>query len=536
MAIAGVGPRQYPLSKPLTQKEKEEESSNAKKTTADANSSDGNLKQSKGLQYTDGQAAPVPKKKSLATTKVISRTVIDPNAEPTNQPQVNINRPLTRQQQAQRLPQQIQQPPAETQTPVHTQPQQFQPAPARVQVQPQQFQQPQPASQSRIGAEPQATPSGFNVRSTKINIAQILKDFKNTAFAIGTPEDLVSEVDDYIDIIKKQISKDEPPVKVIQSNLKNAALILDKYISDTLNKDSKVVQNWVDAVFLQDVNYKYNEEEVNQDFLVNFPEQQKQPEEPKEQAPVEPEVVVDNDKELKEKFIKAKKQASLEQFKEVLTMSATADDKEIMPKATFEIGKIYDKQDNLPEALDYYQQTVTNSNDKNLKCQAHFSMAKIYDDVNKFEPAIDHYFVAIGYAGETENLEAQSTFLTKLANMFTDKYDDCAFDYYEAANEIATNTNPKTRGYVSSNTATAYNRFNKPKDAMKYYSDAIQNYSELNSLDKIALNYKRAGQLMADYNKKDKAKVLLQKAMGFAMQTNNRDMMKEINKELSSNM
>ena len=71
----------------------------------------------------------------------------------------------------------------------------------------------------------------------------------------------MEEVDGYKKKKKKQVTKESPNIKLIQANLKNAGVLLDKYISDTLNKDSKVVQNWVDAVFLQDVNYKYDEED-----------------------------------------------------------------------------------------------------------------------------------------------------------------------------------------------------------------------------------------------------------------------------------
>ena len=58
-------------------------------------------------------------------------------------------------------------------------------------------------------------------RSTKINIAQILKDFKNTAIAIATPDDLMEEVDGYIGLIKKQVTKESPNIKLIQANLNN---------------------------------------------------------------------------------------------------------------------------------------------------------------------------------------------------------------------------------------------------------------------------------------------------------------------------
>lgn len=116
------------------------------------------------------------------------------------------------------------------------------------------------------------TPQALSGRSSSINIAQILKDFKNTAVAIGTPDELNEEVDSYLQLIQKQVSKENPNIKRIKTDLKNASSILDEYISKTLNKDSKVVENWVDALFLQDIDFKYNEDDINPQFLVKFPE------------------------------------------------------------------------------------------------------------------------------------------------------------------------------------------------------------------------------------------------------------------------
>ena len=51
------------------------------------------------------------------------------------------------------------------------------------------------------------TPQALSGRSSSINIAQILKDFKNPAVAIGTPDELNEEVDSYLQLIQKQVSK-----------------------------------------------------------------------------------------------------------------------------------------------------------------------------------------------------------------------------------------------------------------------------------------------------------------------------------------
>ena len=106
-----------------------------------------------------------------------------------------------------------------------------------------------------------------------LGIAQILKDFRNTIKAISTPADIEEEVNRYLQIVEQQVREPKPQVNLIQSNLKIAASLLDRYISDTLNKDSKVVQNWLDALFLQRINYNYNADEINPSFLVRFPEE-----------------------------------------------------------------------------------------------------------------------------------------------------------------------------------------------------------------------------------------------------------------------
>ena len=163
-------------------------------------------------------------------------------------------------------------------------------------------------------------------RSTVINIAQILKDFRNTAAAIGTPDDLKEEVNGYLSLIEAQVQKDNPNTKLVKSNLKNASSILDTYISQTLNKDSKVVENWVDALFLQQIDFKYNENEINPQFLVKFPEGSTQQEEKADNKtavqetvtePVQKEIetnakvvsLIPQDKELKSLFIQSKKLA-----------------------------------------------------------------------------------------------------------------------------------------------------------------------------------------------------------------------------------
>ncbi|MFI3301467.1 MAG: hypothetical protein R3Y28_08645 [Candidatus Gastranaerophilales bacterium] len=414
-----------------------------------------------------------------------------------------------------------------------------------------------PMSQTASSAVNSATSSTVQKRSSEINIAQILKDFNNTAIAIGTPDALKEEVGGYVALIEAQVNKDEPNVSIIKSNLKNASSLLDGYISQTLNKESKVVENWVDALFLQKVDFKYNEEDVNKQFLVKFPEGTIQQEEKAEAKltvddtivePIEQEIQSDNkitslipqDKELKSLFIQSKKLAyanepkrAIATFEQALIRAEEVEDIETQSKIFYEVGRIYDDNNHLPQALKSYNESLQNTSDNNLKTKAHYSMAQIYDEANQITPALDHYFSSISYAGEAENLTAQSASLTKMGNIYTDMYDQQAMDYYSIAEDLSAQTdNSKVKGFVAESQGNAYEVFGEPQEALRAYSGAVKNYVEAESPLKVAQNYSKASDLMKEYGNDAKAKGLLEKALGFARQTDDVNFMNEINEKL----
>ena len=421
-------------------------------------------------------------------------------------------------------------------------------------------------------------------RSNKVNIAQIIKDFRNTIKAIATPADIEEQVNHYLQIVEQQVREPHPQVNLIQSNLKIAASMLDKYISETLNKDSKVVQNWLDALFLQRINYSYDEAEVNPNFLVKFPENREEkkpaPQQQTEQAPapepepvvqeaheeiieIEPEelnleeefiqakqtiskkpniTIIPQDTKLKSLFVEAKKQAfsnnpqrAMQMFKEAFARASELNDNETQSRICLEIGKIYDDNDHFVQALNSYNKSLQYTTDVNVKSRAHFSMAQIYDDVNEVGPALNHYMTSISYAGKSDDLIGQSDSLTRMANIFTDKYDENAFDYYDVARKLIEQTTDNSmKGYVLSNTADACVQFKKKDKALKYYAEAVKNYELSNSPEEIAQNYKAAAELMISFNSPNKAKSLLKKALVNAVKTKNEDLIAEVNALIAS--
>ncbi len=445
----------------------------------------------------------------------------------------------------------------------------------------------QPVNQSAPQAAPQQP-----LRSNRINIAQILKDFRNTIKAIATPREIEDQVNKYLETVNEQVHAARPQVNLIQSNLKIAASLLDRYISETLNKDSKVVQNWLDALFLQKIDYSYNENDINPSFLVKFPDENNA--KPQESQPAEPEIqpeqnvqeqpvqeselefptveegieiqpeeltleeefvqaqktisqkpnitIVPQDTRLKSLFVEAKKHAfnndprkAMAMFKEAFSRASEINDNETQSRICLEIGKIYDDNDHYVQALNSYNQSLQYTTDVNVKSRAHFSMAQIYDDVNQTEPAMNHYMTSISYAGKSDDLIGQSDSLTRMANILTDKYDETAFEYYDTARKLIEQTaDISMKGYVLSNTADACVQFRKNDKALKYYAEAVKNYEKTDSKEEIAQNYKSAAELMISFNSPNKARSLLKKALVNAVKTSNEDLISEINMLLSS--
>lgn len=511
-----VGPQLTPKNNQII-KRNEDEEAKKKANEAEGEAKQGsNLAQSRGLKYVeDLQNGKHPQNPNVGGNNYaynnqvqnaqMARPMVRPMQRPmNNQMGVGMNRPMGSGQMAR--------PMGGVQQPVQSQ-----------------------------ATAPIAGASQTKMISPKINIAQVIGDFKNTARAIGTPEDIYEEVDTYLGLVEKTTKKDTPNVKAVQSNLRNAAGLLDKYISDTLNKDSKVVENWVEAIFLQQVDYKYNTEDVNEAFLVKMPEDKKA-EEPSQTQPTqnaEPQKP-QMDNELKQLFkdgkfaSKAKDSVTaLNTFERAINRAIEIGDKESQAKITFEVAQVYDHDDDLPRALANYNKAIETTTDNNVKVKAHYSMAQIYDDVKQFKPAIEHYMAAISFAGETDNFKAQTQSLTKIGNMYTDKYDKEAFNVYEDAKTVADESkDASVKGYVSSSIANAYNKFNKPEKAMRYYSDAVKNYKQAGSDEKVAINYKKAGELMQDYQRMDKGKNLIQKAILYAKKANNDNLVKELEKDL----
>ena len=122
-----------------------------------------------------------------------------------------------------------------------------------------------------------------------------------------------------------------------------------------------------------------------------------------------------------------------------------------------------------------------------------------------------------------------------MGNILTDMYEDDSLNYYSIADDLASQTeNSKLKGFVSSSLGDAYEKFGFSQEALKSYSKAVKHYTDSNSSQKTAQYYTKAADIMVEHSNVSKAKGLLTKAQNFARQTDDINLMNEINEKLSS--
>ena len=383
----------------------------------------------------------------------------------------------------------------------------------------------------------------------QIGIEQVLKDFRNTTSAIGAPDNIKEEVEQYLKIIENQAQKVAPNAQAIKSNLKYASQLLDEYITNTLKKPSKVVENWVDALFLQQINYKaqqpiIEEQQIVEEKLAQVDETIEVAQETQEEVvaqTTENGVYVPKDAMLKRLFIQAKKYGAIDQKEKSLYAFQTAMDyaQEIGDEQTcamihYEEGRIYDDFNDLNSALSNYNQAIKQSNDNNLKAKASLYMGKIYDDYIKFEPAVDHYCAAVAYAGEADNLSLQTKVLSNLAQLHSERYDkDNTILFMDMSDTIAEETNnDKVIGFISYRNADCCERLNEPAKALNYYAKSAKALSNTGEKETLAKDYLAAAEIMLKYGNKAKAKSLLSKAFVAVQGCNNDKLKQEITDSL----
>jgi len=385
-----------------------------------------------------------------------------------------------------------------------------------------------------------------------INVSQILTDFKNTTSAVGAPKEVADEVNTYLGLIELQVQKDNPNKKIIQTNLKNASQVLDDYITSALKTKSNVVENWIDALFLQKIDYKADPNAINPDFKINFEESEtaksKKAEELKAETPAvtvsnEKANYIPSDEKMKKLFINAKKTAASQEdtktalvaLKRALNYAEEIDDKQMQSMIYYETADFYNKKGHLPQALKGYKIAADMTEDENIVAQSYMKSGKIYDDAGMIEPASQHWFSAISYAGEKDNVPIQIKALTNLANVAGETYNkSTAYQYVDVATQLADQTeDDKIKGYTYKKVSQISEYLNDNSKALQSLKVSTKSYVNINDSKNTINNYISAADIMNKIGNKSKARVLLNKAYLKAIDTDNISVLGDISQRIA---
>jgi len=381
----------------------------------------------------------------------------------------------------------------------------------------------------------------INYSNGKVNINQIVVDFKSTLKAIGTSKEVNEEVETYLKLVELQSVKENPSPKIIKSNLINAAGILDAYIAETLNKPSDVVKNWIDALLLQKVEYKSDKTAEN-NLLSEISPQHGRSEKSGQltntdtvQKRTDSSALQKNDfisknnrpedVKLQELYKKAEKIAdsgdfdkALSVYEKLIPFSQKIKNTGIETKLYMDKAYIHDESGDYINALDSYNKAAIvafNAGNQGIQAQAHYNMASIYDDFGKLDAALAHYYESLSLDGQVENLKGQSITLNDVGSVFASQYDyKQALNHFKVGFSLTKETgDDKGKACILSNTAGVFRDLGHDDKAVKYYRDSIKLDTKIGNVEGYAKSFEQAADIMIRNNYFEKAENLYKKSL-----------------------
>ena len=381
-----------------------------------------------------------------------------------------------------------------------------------------------------------------NIQNRKkvINIHQIVSDFRKTQIAINAPNEVVNEVNKFLAKVDYESNSENPQKNVIQSNLKEASKLLDEYISKTLNKDSHVVEGWLNALFLQDIDYKNNPNDINETFKLKFPKGSKVDEKISENLdilyPNTPSKIQQNEIISHQSEEEATKEISTLESNQNYNNNIISLDKKVVTEEK-QSQKVVEqsiqetKTVTLPKLQEEKQTDKTaytsgpNKTQKNYipndeKLKSLFTQAKILGNAKDYQSALNFYEDALNYAHQIKDSQIEPIIYYEVAKVY-DKTDNTntAIEYY--ANAISTsndNNNIKALSHLA--LGKIYDNSSLLDSSLNHYMAACSygGESENTKLQSFALSDN--SEIYASIYNKDVAFDFIETAKDIAKETN----------------
>ncbi|MBI5538900.1 MAG: tetratricopeptide repeat protein [Bacteroidia bacterium] len=221
----------------------------------------------------------------------------------------------------------------------------------------------------------------------------------------------------------------------------------------------------------------------------------------------------------------------------------TSDQKKVIQarksKTLSNIGNIYNKQGDYPNAIDYYLNSLKIAEEienKRLISTNLGNIGIIYKYQGNYEKALEYYFKALKIAEEINNKIKISSILGNIGIIYDIKQEnEKALEYYIKALKIAEEIGDKS--CIETNYINIGELYKEQKDfpkALKYYLNALKIAEEINDRSNLSVLQGNIGTLYTLTKKYADAEVYLNKALIGADSINYLLAIKEFNIELSN--
>ena len=418
----------------------------------------------------------------------------------------------------------------------------------------------QQKNQQESNTFPNGTKVAIDYSKGQINISQVLADFRSTIIAINAPEDVSDEVSLYLNLVEKESQKESPSKEIIVSNLRNASKVSDAFIAKSLSKPSNVVEGWIKALFMQNINLKSDPSFINPDFALNFPQNaQKRIDDAKKtenseqiQKNEEQEVLIQSTKsaEVSEETTPSEIKFSnndnfeiqsnfeLSNNSEKTQIQITDKSAQIEIFSPFEAQSSTDKKakeifaqaKSLPKTNEGYTQALNmlnealgiieqdNSANKNIKAAIHIERGKIFDSYDYVDYALRDYFEAT--KADELNLKAQAFYKTGQIYDEFNEFNPALDNYLSSVAYSGEADNPKAQSQVLTKIASLYTKQYDIENTSQYHNLAIDVANDTNNEELIAQAYSQSAQNYQYLGDNDKAINGYKNALAYFSKTN----------------
>ncbi len=391
------------------------------------------------------------------------------------------------------------------------------------------WQPPQP-DQQRAPIESGPSNSGLKAiqhnQFQKIPLNDVIHDFNNTMTALGVDDTTQQEVATYLGVVRLQAGKDQPEVGYIKQTLRTAANTLDQYISKALGQPSKVVKEWVDALLMQDIDYKANiaPEEIAPPKATSQPPGSQEPETATESPALTKPETLNVKTQLKSLIETAKTFQSQQQYPQAdeklqtaLNLLQDQDKPDWEGKIWGLRGKILDQSGQWQKALNAYEQAANRFAQAQLPQKQSYALqaaASLLEDHGDLQKAKGYYEQVVALDELANDPRTLLHSLNDLGSVAL-KTGDAAQAIHvleKAAKFLQTEgVSPAVKSDIQANLAAAYRKNQNYNQAIETYQQSLKTARQAKDKTRYTSGLQQLASLFVEANQPQNAMKALQR-------------------------